>query len=237
MKTLLGLGLTLWVTIGTSAFAEDAIFITDRIDVEVLAERFPQSSVVTTLSSGDMVTVTNTDGDYSEIQTRDNITGWVPSKYLSKGKPARIEYTQLSAKYNELEHELDQAKNDLRSLDDLRKESKIARKLNEDLQQAKQHIVELEKNLQTKEKELTKLDTKVVAPAAQTAKTDMTIQANPTTANNDPDRPRAGADGLPLIPFKIFLAALLVLFLSGAYSGYRFLDYRIRKKHGGVRLY
>jgi SH3 domain protein len=238
MKKLFHLGITLWVLAANGVNAADAVFITDRIEVEVLSERIPQSSVVTSLSSGDMVTVTATDGEYSEIQTRDNITGWVLSKYLSKNKPARIEYAQLSAKYNELEQALEQAKTELRSLDELRKEARVARKLSEDLQQAKQHITDLEKDLKKTKTEIDKAPAQTMAGEPKAPNTELPIE--PPAQNetiNSLDRPRAGADGLPLIPFKIFLAALLVLFLLGAYSGYRYLDYKIRKKHGGVRLY
>ena len=63
-----------------------AAFITDKITVDVNAQRFSQGAVLKTLPSGTSVEVLMSDGQYSRIRTADNITGWVDSKFLTNEK-------------------------------------------------------------------------------------------------------------------------------------------------------
>ncbi len=84
----------------------NAAFITDKIVVDVYAERFDQGAVLKTLSSGASVEVLMSDGKYTRVRTADNITGWVVSKYLTNEKPTQLEYLELLSKSKATESKL-----------------------------------------------------------------------------------------------------------------------------------
>jgi hypothetical protein len=104
--------LAILLTLLTSTAAQ-AAFITDKVVVEVHAQRFNQGAVLKTLSSGSSVEIILSDGKFSRIRTTDNITGWVESKYLSNEKPVQLEYLELLAKSKGLEARLKTAEEQL----------------------------------------------------------------------------------------------------------------------------
>jgi SH3 domain protein len=90
-----------------------AAFITDKIVVDVHAERFDQGAVLKKLSSGSSVEVLMSDGAYSRVRTNDNVTGWIKSEYLSNEKPTQLEYLELLARSKALEAKLKAAEDKL----------------------------------------------------------------------------------------------------------------------------
>lgn len=102
-----------WGMMLCAAGGAHAAFITDKIVVNVYAQRFDQGTVLKKLPSGTEVTVLMNDGQYSQVRTADNITGWVASTFLSNEKPLQLEYLDVLAKTKTLEAELKTAQEKL----------------------------------------------------------------------------------------------------------------------------
>jgi SH3 domain protein len=153
---------TLAVLLSLLTSAAQAAFITDKIVVEVHAQRFNQGAALKTLPSGSSVEVLMSDGEYSRIRTPDNITGWVESKYLSNEKPMQLEYLELLAKSKGLEARLKAAEERFaqaeaapsngiseEELADLKKRAKDAGWMRAEMQKARDRAQTLEKKLQS----------------------------------------------------------------------------------------
>lgn len=148
--------------------AAQAAFITDKIVVEVHAQRFGQGAVLKKLSSGSSVEVLMSDGKFSRIRTTDNITGWIDSKYLSNEKPTQLEYLELLSKSKTTEGKLRAAEEKLASASEatagsasisdedlakLQKQAKDAKWMQVEMNKARDHAKKMEAKLKSKSKQ------------------------------------------------------------------------------------
>lgn len=142
-----------------------AAFITDKIVVDVHAERFDQGAVLKKLSSGSSVEVLMSDGAYSRVRTNDNVTGWIKSEYLSNEKPTQLEYLELLGRSKALEAKLKTAEDKLAStavsssasinddeLAQLQKQAKDAKWMRVEMMKARDRAEQAEAKLKAKDK-------------------------------------------------------------------------------------
>lgn len=246
----------------TSALAETT-FITDKISVELYSSSFQRGVLVSTVKSGAIVEVLETDGDYSKIRSPDGQEGWLHNKYLSTEKPTQISYMQLMAKHKQLQDEAEQLRSRLKSSAEVEKERVVMDKVRKDLHQAKNTINTLEKQLKEKtaaldetRQQLAALQTQQAAISTQQATdhpqpspspADMAQAEKDTTqtVTSPPIQPNEESPSSPMhsenileyaIALKWALTAALLSILLGSYLGYSWLDNKIRRKHGGVRI-
>ena len=235
--------------LSSEAVLADTTYISDKIPVELYSASFQRGVLVTTLESGAIVEITETDGDYSKIRTLDGKEGWVKSSYLSEEKPVRSSYLQLVAKYKEQQDEMEQLKTQLKNSTDADKEKTANDRLRKDLAQSKNTIAGLEKQLKEKtaafgdiEKQLESLKNQ---PSVKPEPAKTTLETAPESSSQTP----AEAPATPALPqtgqgfnldypiaVKWTLAASLLCILVGSYMGYSWLDSKIRRRHGGVRI-
>lgn len=238
-----------------------AEFITDKITVELHADRFPQSAVLTTLPSGSSVQILINDGDYSRVRTSDNITGWVESKYVTNEKPAQLEYTDLLAKSKSLEAKLKAAEDKLAAtstnnnssapaidpaeLEDLRKRANDAGWMRVELKKARDQASELESKLKSKGKvasssaeELNSLRQenqslqKKLAAALLIGEQQGTATNQENTSSSESNQNQHWS-----VNISWFLGSIVVALIIGLIVGMTWLDKRMRQRHGGFRLY
>lgn len=268
----------LWGMMLCAAGGAHAAFITDKIVVNVYAQRFDQGTVLKKLPSGTEVTVLMNDGQYSQVRTADNITGWVASTFLSNEKPLQLEYLDVLAKTKTLEAELKAAQEKLTSapqaapslisaeeLAELQQRAKDAAWMRVELKKARDRADELEAQINAKAKtsatsqqELDKLraDNKSLEqrlaaallvsaqpPAEPVTAAPMTVEemisgseepvatAIPTTESN------STTDTGWRVKIEWFLGGIVVALIAGAITGMIWLDTRIRRRHGGFRIY
>jgi len=156
--------LLLGILMGATGLAH-AAFITDKIVVNVYAQRFDQGTVLKKLPSGTEVTVLMNDGQYSQVRTADNITGWVASTFLSNEKPLQLEYLDVLTKVKNLEAELKAAQEKPTSateaapplisageLTELQQRAKDAAWMRVELKKARDRADELEAQINAKQK-------------------------------------------------------------------------------------
>lgn len=157
-----------------------AAFITDKIVVEIHAQRFGQGAVLKKLASGSSVEVLMSDGKYSRIRTTDNITGWIESKYLSNEQPIQLEYLELLSKSKTTEAKLQAAEKKLASvsqatapvisteeLTKLKKQAKDAKWMRAEMNKARNRAKKVEAQLKSEGKQASASQTELDALRTQ----------------------------------------------------------------------
>lgn len=251
---------TVFLLLANPVLAETT-FITDKIVVELFSSTHQRGIVVTSVKTGTTVEVVEVDGDYSKVRTSDNLVGWLHSKYLSTDKPTQIQYLQLMAKHKQLQEEMNQIRSQMKNTVDPEKENAIIAKIRNDLKKAKTSNADLENKLKEKSKQLTEIQTQLAALKKQLSsqqslksqqKTDATdAPGTPTEASSEAVETSAPVEaeeshqapktteafGLEYpLAIKWTLIASLLCTLLGIYLGHAWLDAKIRKRHGGVRI-
>jgi SH3 domain protein len=241
------------------AWAETT-FITDKISVELFSSTFQRGMLVTTVKSGAIVEVLESDGDYTKVRTQDGQEGWLHNKYLSTEKPTQVSYLQLMAKHQQLQEEVDKLRNQTPNSAEAEKEKAILGKMRGDLAQAKKTIASLEGQLKEKAAALKQNQQKLASlekqhqealttqqkAEAEAAKQDDQQQAQ-ATATEPPavEAPIMQSSSMPINPpfnldypiaIKWLLAVMLLSIFAGSYLGYSWLDNKIARRHGGVRI-
>ena len=225
----------------------DSAYITDKVVIDIHSLLNEQGLVVTSLPSGTPVEVISNEGDYAQIQTADNKRGWVHSKYLSFEKPASIEYLQLLGKYKNITKELQDAQAKLGRQQELQKTAKAAEFSRDELNKSKKQIQNLDQQLKTAttaleaaRKKIASLEKAPAPSATSKAQTDSVAQpaAQPSPVPLESEAPPLQVDQGPFkVPFLWSVVAMLFTFIIGILIGIKWLDHRIRQRHGGVRFY
>ena len=249
-----------------AAWAETT-FITDKIAVELFSSTFQRGVLVTTVNSGAVVEIVETDGEFAKVRTQQGQEGWVHNKYLSTEKPTQVSYLQLMAKHQQLQQELEQLRNQAVNSAEADKEKAVVGKIRSDLTQAQKTISGLEKQLKEKaaalkqsqqqlavvEKkyQLRLKDQQTATTGSQTEATDeakTTEDAQPQTPDEEAQAmvaPPVMQSSMPINPpmnldypiaLKWLLAVMILSIFIGSFLGYSWLDKKIARRHGGVRL-
>jgi SH3 domain protein len=244
-----------------------AAFITDKIVVEVHAERFDQGPVLKKLSSGSRVEVLMSDGQYSRIRTNDNVTGWVKSDYLSNEKPTQLEYLELLARSKTLENKLKAAEDKLaqapaatsssisdEELAQLQKQVKDAKWMRVEMMKARDRADQAEAKLKQREKKSTNSQQELDKLRSQNKDLEQRLAAallvnQEQQADLDSAQQEAAAqetvstsaasneDDGWSVDIEWFLGSIISALIIGLILGMSWLDKRIRQRHGGFRIY
>lgn len=249
-----------------SGFAQ-AAYITDQIKVEVYAQPFGQGAKLATLTSGASVKVLSSDGEYARVLTADNLTGWIEASYLTDLQPAQDTLQALQKKNRDQAAELIATKEKIDSLQKsrikpaelkkLRKDAKDAGWMRAELKKARAKVKQLEASAKatssessTNQQELSELRiqnagleqrlaaTLLINEHQQSAEmtsapeTDTTGPMSPTTYMDE-------ASGTQNRPIKLewFIGSILTAIVIGIILGMVWMDKRMRRSHGGFRLY
>lgn len=225
------------------AQAEQA-YITDKVVIEIHSLIGEQGLVITSLSSGTPVEVISTEGEYTQIQTEDNKKGWLHSNYLSFEKPASLEYLQLLGKYKNLTKDLQDAQAKLSRNQELEKTAKAAEFSRDELNKSKKQIQGLDKQLKDTSHQLDEANQKI-ASLEKSLATQASSSKLPESAAKIALEKKSTVEIQPLqvdqgpfkVPFIWSAVAMIFTFIIGIVTGMKWLDHRIRKRHGGVRFY
>lgn len=248
----------LFLTLFTSVSVQ-AEFITDKIVINIHAERFGQGAVLKTLSSGTAVTVLMNDGKYSRIRTNDNVTGWIESQYITNEKPSQLEYLELLTRSKTLEAQLKTAEEkltaqpagdsdgvDLAELAELRKRAADAGWMRVELKKSRDRVNELEGKLKATNQnasgsanELNKLrehnkmleERLAASLLVNEHQESFTQEAEVSTPTSETQN-----EGMA-VSIEWFLGSIVVAIIIGLIAGMTWLDKRIRQRHGGFRIY
>lgn len=133
--------LSLLLILPTLSSAE-TMYVTDMLKLSVHAQPQSKGNKITTLSSGDPLTVLETVPGYTKVRTQNNETGWTKSAYLVKDKPPRLIVDELNAQLQSLQQRSSNALQDVKEAE--LKATKLQNLLQTNEQKLQQTQVELE---------------------------------------------------------------------------------------------
>lgn len=87
------------IVIATPAFAEETLYVTDRILLGIHQLADEQSPILKSIPSGSAVTVMSKQGDFLNVRTQDGTQGWVAANFLVKNIPATKQYDDIFSQY------------------------------------------------------------------------------------------------------------------------------------------
>lgn len=222
-------------------------YITDKILIDIF-ETPNQEKIIKSLPSGTVITVLEKKDGFSRIQTRDDITGWVQSKFLTTEKPTQIEYLQLVAKHNSAQDTIRDYENRLLEMQELRKEAKMVDWLRSEIKMGKDTESRLGKLLKEKDQEISDLNTTI--NGMQRELDNARLQLNEVlesmrlrTGEQEPgitDMSNSSswfAGSLSIRTYTWLVLSLMVTLVIGILLGFVLIDHKIRKKHGDAPLY
>ena len=85
------------------------MYVGDITQLNLRAGKGLTHDVITTLASGEQVTVLATAGEWTKVGTADGSEGWVASRYLTAEKPADVKIEDLNIQMEILKGELEAA--------------------------------------------------------------------------------------------------------------------------------
>ncbi len=252
-KTLSQFSLFALLTLYISSIFAEATFITDKINVDLYSLQNQKGVLVKSVAGGTPVKVLKTDGDYQLIRTSDNKAGWVPAIQVTTKKPVQIEYLQLLAKYDELNKTLSTVKNNTAADKALDKQKKALALSRKKLTDSKAQIKKLQATLRTKDTEVSSskaaidaLKQQIATEKEQLAKakkelatqTAKALSPTPILKLDKKQSLTSQTQGYEFaVALRWFIIGMLITLIMGFMLGKRWVDDKIRKRHGGLRLY
>lgn len=260
-----GLWRYLWLGLLLLPAISYGAFISDNIEINIYSQPGGRGVVVATIGSGSEVEVLNEDGEYSRILTGFNLTGWVESKYLSEDRPETGDIQSLQQQNQDLRAELQAARAALleaqdmdlspTELEELRKRANDVGWMRVELKKARDKVNELEATLKTRSakasnsnQELDQLRTQNAELAKRLAAALLVNSQQEVSGEpeNQPGEESQQSSNAPetesqttrwRIKLEWFLGSLVVAIIIGLVVGMIWMDKRMRRRHGGFRLY
>lgn len=210
------------VLLMTTVAAAGAAHITDRLVVGLLPAPDAATKPLTLLSSGTPVDVIERGAEFTRVRLADDTLGWVQTDYVTDEKPARAMLLETQAKLRRTGLELAALRERQGTPDDAE-----SQRLRAALADAQARIAALEAGADG--------DRDPGAELAQLRRQSRAAAELLAAAHGlrliEADSEEDGAvDGY--LDWIVTLAALVLGFAAGI----AFIDYRIRRRHGGYRL-
>ena len=214
-----------------------AAHITDKLVVGIYPEPDAAGTPIKLLSSGEPLEVLQRKGGFSEVRMADDVRGWVENQYLTEEKPAKAMLLEAQTKLRLLNSELETLKANGAAADGTVAPAPVPapsareEKLRQEVETAATRIGELEKRLAKRP----------VAEAAQQQLETMRMQVHEAL------QILADAQGMELhavgasdeedffTRYRTWIVGVAAVLL-GFGLGVAFIDYRIRKRYGGLRI-
>lgn len=84
----------------TLASAQSFVYITDKVDIPMRADKSFENNMVRSLPSGTKLSILQaTEDGWTQVKFEDS-TGWIISRYLSNNPPARVQLEKLRQTYS-----------------------------------------------------------------------------------------------------------------------------------------
>lgn len=190
--------------------AGETRYVTDELRLSVYEQDKSDARVLKKIGSGARVTLHERKGLFAHITTSDGTEGWVKATFLTAEAPAKTRLARLEKEARDATGARDQMKAELEA---------ARAQLDTQSQNARGH------------------DTTVAELGIERDR----LAAENTWLNEQIGEMRRQAeDPTPApaeVPLSWLLAAATAAFIAGGVAAARFIDYRVRKRHGGFRVY
>lgn len=224
----------------------NSVYITDKITADIYPDKAAQGERIKSLPSGTTVTILEKKDNFTKVRTRDNVEGWIESKYLTNEKPTQIEYLQLAVQFKEAQAKIEDYQTRLLQMQELRKEAKTAdwlrNRLNEN-QKTEDYL-----NQELKYKDIAIAELKITIANLEDQLINTKAELNNTLASSGAKSHQASTKSIvaeqPLynnkssVSFYTWLVlSLAVTLIIGILMGFVLIDYKVRKKQSGAAMY
>lgn len=232
-----------------SICSAQTLYITDKIPIPVYPEPDAKTIPIKNLPNGTLVNTVDDvkqlgDNQFVQISTKDGVSGWVKSIYLTNEKPTQIEYLQLAAKYSAAEAKIKDYETRLLDMQELRKEAKTADWLRNQLNENKKREAAYEQQIKLKDIAMADLRITVANLEDQLANNGVsgTNQQNTSSAPRQqslssgiPDDSSAYASSSSIRFYTWLVLSLAVTLIIGVLLGFVLIDYKSRKKNAYIK--
>lgn len=233
----------LLLLVSTNLCLAQPLYITDKISIAVYPEADDKTTPIKKLPSGTLVNAQSdnalsNENKFVKIETKDGITGWIKSIYLTNEKPTQIEYLQLAAKYSAAESKIKDYETRLLDMQELRKEAKTADWLRNQLNENRKREDAYEQQIKLKDIALADLRITVANLEDQLASagvTDNNKQAEmsrkqQTLSSAYVDDSSSYTNSSSIRFYTWLVLSLAVTLIIGVLLGFVLIDYKVRKK-------
>jgi SH3 domain protein len=132
-----------------SACVAETLYVTDLLRLSMTEQPQSKGKTVTTLSSGDPLTILERQPGYAKVQTRDGLSGWAKSAYLVADKPARLIVAEMESQIAQMQEQLSAAlKNAKTAQDDAQKYQQLLQTTQQTLQQQNEQLENIQQQNQ-----------------------------------------------------------------------------------------
>lgn len=254
----------LLLSISTTSQAA-SLYVTDRILLGVHQAASEDSPLLKSIPSGTAVELLEKQDNFTRVKLIDGVEGWVSSQYLMNEQPSTAQYDKLFSEHRKnmetlkavnekltkrerdvqiLRDELSNAKTTIREAQKKGEVvvSKVDPEQAQKLQVAEQRIQELTKELDSvkKNNEATPDQNDAVASLKYAEEENAALQARIALALSNlsgekAPTPEELAGIRPRFPLWYWLLMLVAL-AAGVVGGITWMDFQVRKRHGGFRV-
>ncbi|MEM8844375.1 MAG: TIGR04211 family SH3 domain-containing protein [Pseudomonadota bacterium] len=95
----------------------ETVYVTDQLSLKLRLTPTGDGEVITTLKSGDRLTMLEEQQSFSKVQTQDGKSGWVQSWYVSSEQPATYIVDKVIQENESIKQQLQRANSKLESFD------------------------------------------------------------------------------------------------------------------------
>jgi SH3 domain protein len=129
----------------SSASVAETLYVTDLLRLSVTEQPQSKGKTITTLSSGDPLTVLERQPGYAKVQTPDGLSGWTKSAYLVADKPARLIVAEIQDQLEQIKEQLTQAlANEKAATSDARKYKQLLQTSEKTIQQQNEQLEQIQ---------------------------------------------------------------------------------------------
>lgn len=232
------------VLLSASYSYADTAYVTDSITVSIFNSAELQGAPLERLPSGALVDVLQSTADVAKVKSGSGKIGWMRTTFLTTNLPATIQLENADHELNKANAALGKAN---KEVEQLQKKAKKAGKdvawMKVEMEKARKKAAKLEAQLKSKQGQASEID--------QQADT-LESEINQLKALNDSLEQRLAAtllingfeeaeeENIPQeagVAFPWRIVTLILGLVAGFAAGYFWLDQRVRKRFGGVRVY
>ena len=114
MKSITLILITLFFSINALA---ETVYVTDQLSLKLRATPAADGEVITTLKSGDKLTMLEKQTNFSKVETQEGKSGWVQSWYVSPEQPATYIVDKVIQENESIKQQLEAANIKLKNFD------------------------------------------------------------------------------------------------------------------------
>jgi len=225
----------------------DTAYVTDSITVGIFATSKLKGEPLERLSSGALVDILQSTADVAEVRSGSGKTGWVRTTFLTTNLPVSIQLENADHELGKANTALGKANKEIEKLKQKAKQaSKDAGWMKAEMEKARKKAATLGAQLKSKQGQVSKVDqqtdtleSQLDELTAKNADLEQRLAAalliNGSAELDDMAEKSVSQPDAPISSWPIVM--LMLGLVAGFAAGYYWLDRRVRKHFGGVRVY